>query len=98
VPEPRQWQLRILPPAQKDLRRLTQQKILGHVERTLDRIQGFYRLGQPVADARPLKGRPASYRVDTGEYRVLYEVDEAGSTVIVFRVRHRREAYRNVGR
>ena len=34
--------------------------------------------------------RPA-YRLRVGDYRVLFDVD--GDTIIVYRVRHRREAY-----
>ena len=34
------------------------------------------------------------YRVRAGEYRIVYDVDCAGGVVTVYRVRHRREAYR----
>jgi mRNA interferase RelE/StbE len=34
------------------------------------------------------------YRVRQGDYRVLYEVDDAVVVVTVVRVAHRREAYR----
>ncbi|MBI4279067.1 MAG: type II toxin-antitoxin system RelE/ParE family toxin [Armatimonadetes bacterium] len=34
------------------------------------------------------------FRLDQGEYRVLYTVDEKQRKVIVFRVGHRREVYR----
>lgn len=33
------------------------------------------------------------YRLRIGDYRVLFEVEET-SRVVVYRVRHRREAYR----
>lgn len=35
-----------------------------------------------------------SYRIRRGNYRAIYEVDEAAGEVIVTRVAHRREAYR----
>lgn len=35
------------------------------------------------------------FRVDQGEYRILYTVDEARKVVTVFRVAHRREVYRD---
>ncbi len=34
------------------------------------------------------------YRIRIGDYRVLYRVDGASSTVFIYRVKHRREAYR----
>ena len=34
------------------------------------------------------------YRLRVGEYRVVYDVDDAAQVVTVYRIRHRREAYR----
>ena len=34
------------------------------------------------------------YRLRIGDYRVLYRVDDASSTMFIHRVKHRREAYR----
>ena len=34
------------------------------------------------------------YRLRIGDYRVLYRIDDAGKRVYVYRVKHRREAYR----
>ena len=45
--------------------------------------------------ARKLHGSPRDdYRIRVGDYRVLYEVDDAAQLVRIMRVRHRREAYR----
>ena len=33
-------------------------------------------------------------RVRVGEYRIVYEVDDVAQVVTVYRIRHRREAYR----
>ena len=44
--------------------------------------------------ARKLRSRRNSWRLRVGDYRVLYEVSEEQRVVTVFRVRHRREAYR----
>ena len=35
----------------------------------------------------------ATWRIRVGDYRILYEVDDAADIVRVLRVRHRREAY-----
>lgn len=34
------------------------------------------------------------YRLDQGEYRLLYTIDEQAHRVIIFRVGHRRDIYR----
>ena len=34
------------------------------------------------------------WRVRTGEYRIIYEIDDSAGTVTVMRVAHRREVYR----
>jgi mRNA interferase RelE/StbE len=47
-------------------------------------------------DVKLLRRRGRTYRVHSGEYRILYEIDDAAKTVLVFRVGHRREVYRNL--
>jgi mRNA interferase RelE/StbE len=37
---------------------------------------------------------PGYLRIKSGEYRILYEVNDKEKLVIVARIRHRREAYR----
>jgi mRNA interferase RelE/StbE len=44
-------------------------------------------------DAKKLKGS-ADYRLRVGPYRILYDINDETSTVTVYRVKHRREAYR----
>ncbi|MFZ3073329.1 MAG: type II toxin-antitoxin system RelE/ParE family toxin [Thermodesulfobacteriota bacterium] len=34
------------------------------------------------------------WRIRTGDYRILYEIDEPQKTVKVFRIVHRKEVYR----
>lgn len=34
------------------------------------------------------------FRIRVGDYRVLYRVDDGAGVVYVYRVKHRREAYR----
>jgi mRNA interferase RelE/StbE len=35
-----------------------------------------------------------SHRLRVGDYRILYEINDSVRTVIVYRIKHRREAYR----
>ncbi len=46
---------------------------------------------------RTLKGKRGDYlRLRVGDYRVIYRVQEEILTVLVIRVGHRREVYRNL--
>jgi len=46
------------------------------------------------AGAEKLAGTEACYRVRQGPWRILFEVDDARRTVVIFKVGHRREVYR----
>lgn len=51
--------------------------------------------GPPPPGCRKLQGSShEDYRIRIGDYRVLYEIDDAAHVVRIMRVRHRREAYR----
>ena len=61
------------------------------------RIEGVIAL--LAQDPRPpsavmLVGRANTWRVRTGDYRVIYEIDDGVLTVLVVAVGHRREVYR----
>ena len=42
---------------------------------------------------KKLHGR-SGYRIRVGIYRILYEIDDEAKIVTVYRVKHRRDAYR----
>ena len=78
--------------------------VTGSAERDLSRLSHtlFERLTTKLAalaaDPRPngrekLAGLEA-YRIRVGDYRVLYEIDDAKRMVVVVRVRHRRDVYK----
>ena len=46
--------------------------------------------------AKGLKGHARLHRIRVGEYRVVYEIDDAARVVTVTRVRLRARAYRNL--
>lgn len=91
----RDYQLLITRQAQKELADLPP-KIGRQMAAAIDRIRNTLNAGQRPQDMRRLHGRPGSYRVDSGEYRILFELDDTEAIVRIFRVRHRREAYRNL--
>jgi mRNA interferase RelE/StbE len=43
-------------------------------------------------DVKRLTNFTAEYRLRVGDYRALFEIE--GQTIIIYRIRHRREAYR----
>jgi len=44
--------------------------------------------------AKKLAGSQHDWRVRVGDYRILYEVDDSGRLITVWRIAHRREVYR----
>ena len=47
----------------------------------------------PHPASKKLKGEDKR-RLKTGDFRVIYTVDENGRTVTIYRVRHRKDVYR----
>lgn len=78
-----------MPQAQKDLEGF-RGKLLKKFEKL---ILGLYEDPRPVA-SRKLKGGGSKWRIRTGDYRVLYEIDENRKLVRVYKVAHRSEVYR----
>ncbi len=74
--------------AEKDLDRLP--------PRTAERVIAVLRrLGENPRPSRTTKlAALQGYRVRVVGYRVLYDIDDAAQVVTVYRVGHRREAYR----
>jgi mRNA interferase RelE/StbE len=74
--------------AERDLKRLPAEvfhRIIPHIRALADNPR--------PPGCRKLAGSESDWRLRVGDYRIIYEVDDAESTVRVFRVRHRREAY-----
>ena len=44
-------------------------------------------------DSKKLKG-DAGFSLRVGTYRVLYDIDDKSKVVTIYRIKHRREAYR----
>ncbi|MBI5560937.1 MAG: type II toxin-antitoxin system RelE/ParE family toxin, partial [Deltaproteobacteria bacterium] len=45
-------------------------------------------------NSKKLSGGGSRWRVRTGDYRILYEIDDPRKIVKVYRIAHRKEAYR----
>ena len=80
------YNVQFKPRAVKDIEGLPsriQAQILARIEEMSNDLKG---------DVRRLTNFTPEYRLRVGDYRVLFEVEE--SAIVIYRVRHRREAYR----
>ena len=75
--------------AEKDLRRLP----LNVRLRVADTLHGLTNDPRSVG-SRKLAGTKNDWRIRVGDYRVIYEIADSIRVVRVYRVRHRRDAYR----
>ena len=75
------------PRASKDLRRIQKKdasRIADAMERLADNLLG---------DVKRLTNYTPEYRLRVGQYRVLFEIENENE-IVVYRIVHRREAYR----
>ena len=75
------------PRAIKDLKRLQKQDA-SRIADALERLQSDL-----TGDVKKLTNFTPEYRLRVGQFRVLFEI-ESETRIIVYRVVHRREAYR----
>jgi mRNA interferase RelE/StbE len=75
--------------AKRDLRHLD--KVLQ--QRVAARLQTLAIEPRPPGVLK-LRGRENQWRLRVGDYRILYEVDDAAKLVRILRIAHRREVYR----
>jgi len=80
--------IELKPKASKELRRIPREqgaRIADALERLSDGLKG---------DVKRLTNFSPEYRLRVGDYRVLFEIEE-NRRLVVYRIRYRREAYRN---
>jgi len=44
--------------------------------------------------SKKLKDSESSYRLRVGDYRVIYQVDQVNKAIVIYHVRHRKDAYK----
>jgi len=79
-------------------------KIIARAERDLDAIfsRDFEMIRKKVLslseNPRPFGRRKPTidegYRIRAGDFRILYRVDDRSKEVIIYRIKHRKDAYR----
>jgi len=62
------------------------------VARILPRLERLASTPRP-AGCKKLKGGDFEWRIRVGDYRIVYEIDDAARTVDVTRIAHRRDVY-----
>jgi mRNA interferase RelE/StbE len=79
----------ILPRAQKQIRSIPS-RIVEIIE---EKLRSLAENPRP-AGCKKLRGRDEAWRTRVGDYRIIYEIDDAQTTVTVAKVGHRSEIYR----
>jgi mRNA interferase RelE/StbE len=88
----RRYNVSLQPTARRELASLA-----VAVRRSIGRAIEALAIEPRPTGSKLLAGRPAEriWRMRVGDYRVLYEIHDAELVVLVLRVGHRREVYRN---
>jgi mRNA interferase RelE/StbE len=82
----------ILKPAvEKDLRSIPKKILI----RVFERIEILESDPYPRQSLK-LEGSEQMYRLRVGDYRIIYEIDQANRQITVHHVRHRRDVYRGL--
>ena len=82
------YQVIFQPTVRRDLKSIPRDDI----NRILKRTEALASDPRPPASIKV--GDPAMYRVRQGNYRIIYQVDDAQRVVLILRIGHRREVYR----
>jgi mRNA interferase RelE/StbE len=75
--------------AEKDLKKLSAEDF----HRIIPIIKALSDEPRP-SGCRKITGSKSDGRIRIGEYRIIYEINEREKAVRIFRVKHRRDAYR----
>ncbi len=63
-------------------------------KRIIDKIDGLID-NPPNPDATKMKGNNPFHKVRTGDYRIIYEIQESVLVILIVNVGHRKDIYRN---
>ncbi len=83
------YQVHIAPAAQREFKRLPPE-VVGKVDAVMLELEQTPR----PHGCTKLEGAEGEYRVRSGDYRILYVIDDKAKLVTIAHVRHRRDAYR----
>lgn len=64
-------------------------------KRIADKIDSFAE-GPPNPDTTKMKGNNPFHRVRVGDYRIIYEIQDEVLIILIIKIGHRRDIYRNL--
>jgi len=82
------YKILIKPPAAKDLDSLP----VVEVKRLLSHITKLGNDPRPVGIQKLTNEE--GYRIRSGNYRVLFEINDTSQTIFIYRIKHRKDVYR----
>jgi len=82
------YKIFILPQAQKDLDNL-QTKIFNQMKDKMSLLSN-----NPRSSGCLKLTAEEGYRLKTGDYRILYRIDDKERIIYIYRIKHRKEAYK----
>lgn len=83
------YRIEFSPAAARQLRKLD-----GRTQRRIQAVVELLAQEPRPTGAKKLVGGHGEWRVRTGNYRIIYEIDDGVLVVLVLAVGHRREVYR----
>lgn len=86
------YRVKIKSSAQKEIRKLPSK---GLREKVVGLIEGL-RANPFPEDSKKIKGSNNIYRIRQGAYRIVYQVYKTELLVLIIRVRHRRDVYKDL--
>ena len=76
---------------ERDIRRIPEKSIKRIIE-ALDALEEEPRPKQ----SKKLRDTERTYRLRTGDYRVIYQIDDERKEIVIFHIRHRKDVYRYI--
>jgi len=81
------YELFVLPAAQKDLDKLEAPVFV----RILKKVQALSKDARPSGSLKLTAEN--GYRIRSGDYRILYRIDDSSKRIYIYRIKHRKNVY-----
>ena len=82
------YKLEVIPSAQKDLDNL-EKRFFEQIKEKINSLSSCPRPSQCLKLTAE-----EGYRLRSGDYRILYRIDDKNKIIYIYRVKHRKESYR----
>ena len=85
------YKIEVKKPAAKNLKKIPK----GDRKHIIDKIDSLAE-NPPSLDTTKMKGNNPFYKVRVGDYRIVYEIQEDVLLILIVKVGHRKDIYRNI--